>query len=306
MIQVRNLSKSFGPIQAVRDLSFEINEGEVVGFLGPNGAGKSTTIKMLTGYLTPSEGTAKVGGIDTTQDILSIRKRIGYMPQDVPLYEDMIVLDYLRFISDVREIPPNRSRDKIRSVSERCGIEKVITQSIGTLSSGYKQRVGLAQALIHDPDILILDEPTSDLDPNQIVEIRNLIKEIGTEKTVILSSHILSEVQATCGRVMILSEGSLVADGSPDELLARERRNNIVHVVFESANPDEGLEVMGELESVAKVTSRGGGHFVVEAAKGRDVRPDLFHLAVQRKWVLLEMRTEQVSLEDVFRKLTMN
>jgi len=306
MIQVRNLSKSFGAIEAVRDLSFNVSEGEVVGFLGPNGAGKSTTIKMLTGYLTPSGGTASVADMDTARDILAIRRRIGYMPQDVPLYEDMVVLDYLVFISQVREIPSSRRREKIREVAESCGIEKVITQSIGTLSSGYKQRVGLAQALIHNPDILILDEPTSDLDPNQIVEIRNLIKEIGKRKTVILSSHILSEVQATCGRVMILHEGRLVADGSPDELLASERANNIVHVTFQGVEPQEGSDAIQTVKSITRVSSKGDGRFVVEAEKGRDVRPDLFHLAVDRKWVLLEMRTEQISLEDVFRKLTMN
>lgn len=306
MIEVHKLSKSFGPIDAVRDLTFEIKEGEVVGFLGPNGAGKSTTIKMLTGYFAPTGGSARIAGIDTTRDILSIRKRVGYMPQDVPLYEDMIVLDYLRFIADIRGIPSDERMEKLRDVAERCGIVKVITQSIGTLSSGFKQRVGLAQALIHNPDILILDEPTSDLDPNQIVEIRNLIKDIGKEKTVILSSHILSEVQATCGRVMILSEGRLVADGAPDELLARERANSVVHVTFPDVGPEEGEKAISGLRSVLSVESGGGGRFVVKARKDEDVRPDIFHLAVDRNWVLLEMRTEQVSLEDVFRKLTMN
>jgi ABC-2 type transport system ATP-binding protein len=306
MIEARNLSKAFGPIEAVKDLSFDIREGEVVGLLGPNGAGKSTTIKMLTGYLTPTTGTVKVAELDASRDIQLIRRRIGYMPQDIPLYEDMVVLDYLHFISDIRQIPAAGRREKIKEVAERCSIEKVITQSIGTLSSGYKQRVGLAQALIHNPDILILDEPTSDLDPNQIVEIRNLIKEIGKEKTVIVSSHILSEVQATCGRVMIISEGKLVADGSPDELLAQERSDNIVHITFQGVDSDEGIEAMSHLEGVAKVKAAQEGRFIVEARTGLDIRPDLFHLAVARNWVILEMRTEQISLEDVFRKLTMN
>jgi ABC-2 type transport system ATP-binding protein len=306
MIEARNLSKAFGPVEAVKDLSFAISEGEVVGLLGPNGAGKSTTIKMLTGYLTPTSGTVKVAEMDTSRDIQAIRRRIGYMPQDIPLYEDMIVLDYLHFISDIRQIPAAGRREKIKEVAERCSIEKVITQSIGTLSSGYKQRVGLAQALIHNPDILILDEPTSDLDPNQIVEIRNLIKEIGIEKTVIVSSHILSEVQATCGRVMIISEGKLVADGSPDELLARERSDNVVHLTFQDVGPEEGGEAIGRLDGVSKVKVLEAGRFIVEAKTGKDVRPDLFHLAVARNWVILEMRTEQISLEEVFRKLTMN
>jgi ABC-2 type transport system ATP-binding protein len=306
MIEARNLSKTFGPIEAVKDLSFVIREGEVVGLLGPNGAGKSTTIKMLTGYLTPTSGTVKVAEMDTSRDIQAIRKRIGYMPQDIPLYEDMVVLDYLHFISDIRQIPTGSRREKIKEVAVRCSIEKVITQSIGTLSSGYKQRVGLAQALIHNPDILILDEPTSDLDPNQIVEIRNLIKDIGKEKTVIVSSHILSEVQATCGRVMIISEGNLVADGSPDELLARERSDNIVHITFQDIGSEEGNEALGRLDGIVKVKALEAGRFIVEAKAGRDVRPDLFRLAVARDWVILEMRTEQISLEDVFRKLTMN
>jgi ABC-2 type transport system ATP-binding protein len=306
MIEARNLSKTFGPIEAVKDLSFDIREGEVVGLLGPNGAGKSTTIKMLTGYLTPTNGSVKVADMDTVREIQSIRRRIGYMPQDIPLYEDMVVIDYLHFISDVRQIPVARRREKIKDVAERCSIEKVITQSIGTLSSGYKQRVGLAQALIHNPDILILDEPTSDLDPNQIVEIRNLIKQIGREKTVIVSSHILSEVQATCGRVMIISEGKLVADGSPDELLAQERSNNIVHVTFQGDISEEGVDALSRIDGVSKVKPMEEGRFVVEAGRVKDVRPDLFHLAVARNWVILEMKTEQVSLEDVFRKLTMN
>jgi ABC-2 type transport system ATP-binding protein len=306
MIEVRGLSKSFGTLKAVDDLSFEIKEGEVVGFLGPNGAGKSTTIKMLTGYLAPSGGSAKIGGLSTEKDIQAIRQRIGYMPQDIPLYDDMVVIDYLSFIADVREISPGERHGKMRAAAERCGIEKVIAQSIGTLSSGYKQRVGLAQALIHNPDILILDEPTSDLDPNQIVEIRNLIKEIGQEKTVILSSHILSEVQATCGRVLIISEGKLVADGSPEELLAREHRDNIVHVTFQGTELQAGAKAILEIPSVSAVTEKGEGRFIVEAKKGFEVRPDLFHLAVGRNWVILEMRAEQLSLEDVFRKLTMN
>jgi ABC-2 type transport system ATP-binding protein len=306
VISARSLSKVFGPIEAVKDLSFDIREGEVVGLLGPNGAGKSTTIKMLTGYLTPTSGSVKVADLDTARDIQSIRKRIGYMPQDIPLYEDMVVLDYLQFIADVRQIPPASRREKLREIAERCSIERVFTQSIGTLSSGFKQRVGLAQALIHNPDILILDEPTSDLDPNQIVEIRNLIKDIGKEKTVIVSSHILSEVQATCGRVMIISEGRLVADGSPDELLAKERSDNTVHITFQGVGSEEGVQAMEKIDGVARVKSMEGGEFVVEARKGPDIRPDLFHLAVARGWVILELRTEQISLEDVFRKLTMS
>jgi ABC-2 type transport system ATP-binding protein len=306
MIEALHLSKSFGPIEAVKDLSFDIREGEVVGLLGPNGAGKSTTIKMLTGYLRPTSGSVKVAELDASRDIQAIRRRIGYMPQDIPLYEDMVVLDYLHFIADIRQISAAGRREKLKEVAERCSIEKVMTQSIGTLSSGYKQRVGLAQALIHNPDILILDEPTSDLDPNQIVEIRNLIKDIGKEKTVIVSSHILSEVQATCGRVMIISEGRLVADGSPDELLARERSENIVHITFLEVGAEEGVEALERIDGVSRVKALEEGRFIVEAGKGKDIRPFLFHLAVAHNWVILEMWTEQISLEQVFRKLTLN
>lgn len=306
MIEVRDLCKSFGSFEAVKGLSFDIREGEVVGLLGPNGAGKSTTIKMLTGYLTPSRGTVRVADMDISRNPLAVRRMIGYMPQDIPLYEDMIVLDYLRFVGEIRQIPSSQRLSKIKSVAQRCHIENVITQSIGTLSSGFKQRVGLAQALIHDPDILILDEPTSDLDPNQIVEIRNLIKEIGKEKTVIVSSHILPEVQATCGRVMIISEGKMVADGSPEDLLARERSDHIVHITFQNVGSEEGSSEIGKIADVARVSTLGEGRFVVEAKRGKDVRPDLFRLAVNRNWVILEMRSDQISLEDVFRKLTMN
>ncbi len=306
MIRVRDLSKSFGPIRAVKDLSFEIHEGEVVGFLGPNGAGKSTTIKILTGYLAPSAGSATIAGMDTRGDITGIRGRVGYMPQNVPLYDDMAVLEYLTFICRLRGIPAKERMNKIRIVAGRCGIEPVVSRSIGTLSSGYKQRVGLAQALIHDPDILILDEPTSDLDPNQIVEIRNLIKEIGKQKTVILSSHILSEVQATCGRVMIISEGSLVADGSPDELLAGEHAADTVHIILQDVEVQAAVDAIKAIDSVTSVRPEGDGQFAVEAGKGRDIRADLFRMAVDNNWVLLEMWTEHMSLEDVFLKLTMN
>lgn len=306
VIEVRNLSKSFGPIQAVSDLSFDIREGEIVGLLGPNGAGKSTTIKMLTGYLHPTSGTVRVADMEIGRDVYAIRRRLGYMPQDIPLYEDMLVLDYLRFVADIRRIPSGERLREIKKVAERCSIERVITQPIGTLSSGFKQRVGLAQALIHNPDILILDEPTSDLDPNQIVEIRNLIKEIGREKTVIVSSHILSEVQATCGRVMIISEGRKVADGSPEDLLARESGTQVVRLTLQGSVGEEGVEAFQRIASVARVTREADGWFVVEGKVGCDVRPDLFHAAVARGWVILEMRTDRVSLEEVFRKLTMN
>ena len=221
MIEVEHLTKRFGPIVAVDDITFEIRKGEVVGFLGPNAAGKTTTMRLLTCFLPSDSGTARIGGHDIHENPLEIRKQIGYLPENAPLYVDMTVTEYLHFISEIRGIPKESIKSRIDDMIDVCGIKKVIYREIGELSKGFRQRVGLAQTMIHDPDILILDEPTSGLDPNQIVEIRELIKEIGKEKTVILSTHILPEVQATCGRIIIINEGSIAGSGTPEELRSR-------------------------------------------------------------------------------------
>src|SRR3954469_19259850 len=221
MIDIQGLTKRFGTTEALKGLSFEVAKGQVVGFLGPNGAGKTTTMRILAGYSTPTQGTARVGGLDVTQDTLAARKLIGYLPESNPLYEEMMVVDFLRFTAEVREVPAETRSARIRRAVERCGLGQVLGKDIGQLSKGYRQRVGLAQAILHEPELLILDEPTSGLDPNQIVEIRNLIKELGREKTVILSTHILSEVQSTCTRVLIINGGKLVADDAPERLTTR-------------------------------------------------------------------------------------
>ena len=212
MIEVKNLTKRYGLTVAVDNVSFDANAGEVLGFLGPNGAGKTTTMRILTCYLSADEGTAKVAGYDVFEESIEVRKRIGYLPESAPLYMDMGVIDYLKFIAQIRHIPKSQRQERIKAVIDTCGLEKVIQKDVGELSRGYRQRLGLAQSLIHDPPILILDEPTSGLDPSQIIEIRNLIKAIGKEKTIIFSTHILPEVSATCSRILIINDGQIVAN----------------------------------------------------------------------------------------------
>jgi len=214
MIEVSNLHKHYGSNHAVDGISFSINRGEIVGFLGPNGAGKSTTMKILTSYIAPTSGTVQVAGYNIFTDSMNVRRRVGYLPEDTPLYKSMAVIDFLKFVAAVREVPAQQVQKRLQEVAHVCDLYDVLGQVIGTLSKGYRQRVGLAQALIHDPDILILDEPTSGLDPNQIIEIRNVIKELGQEKTLILSTHILPEVEATCDRVIIIDRGKVVGDGT--------------------------------------------------------------------------------------------
>ena len=309
MIQVENLSKDYGPTRAVDRVTFNVRKGEVLGFLGPNGAGKSTTMKMLTCFLAPTGGTAKVAGFDVFSDSLEVRRRIGYLPEDTPIYRDMSVIEFLRFAAEMRGMAPDLREKRIKEIGGRCGLGDVAGKLVGELSKGFRQRVGLAQAMLHDPDLLILDEPTSGLDPNQIVEIRSLIKEVGKEKTVILSTHILPEVQATCSRILIISGGKLVADGTPDELRHREKGSRY-RVVFE-ANGVAQDQIRSRLASIGGVTrcekgaAEDGAHaFTIDAASADDLRKPLFRAAVDNKWTLLELVRESASLEDVFRNLT--
>src|SRR4051812_12486480 len=264
MIQVQNLTKDYGPTRAVDGVSFNVRKGEVLGFLGPNGAGKSTTMKMLTCFLAPTGGTAKVAGFDVFDDSLEVRKRIGYLPEDTPIYRDMTVLEFLRFAAEVRGMEPARREQRIKEIGGRCGLGDVAGKLVGELSKGFRQRVGLAQAMLHDPDIVILDEPTSGLDPNQIVEIRSLIKEVGKEKTVILSTHILPEVQATCSRILIISSGKLVADGTPDELRSREKGSRYRVVVEANGVANDAIKArLGGIAGVTRcvpVTGEDGAH----------------------------------------------
>ena len=309
MIQVENLTKDYGTVRAVDRVSFNVRKGEVLGFLGPNGAGKSTTMKILTCFLAPTGGTARVAGLDVFDQSLEVRKRIGYLPEDTPLYRDMTVKEYLEFIADVRGMSRSDREGRIKEIGGRCGLGDHAGKLISELSKGYRQRVGLAQAMIHDPDILVLDEPTSGLDPNQIVEIRELIKEVGREKTVILSTHILPEVQATCSRMIIISKGKVVADGTPDELRARERGGRYrVVVAANGATSDAIRSKLAGITGVSHcqtVTGEDGAHsFAVDGATSEDLRRSLFRAAVDNRWTLLELVRESASLEDVFRSLT--
>jgi ABC-2 type transport system ATP-binding protein len=309
MIQVDTLTKNYGSFRAVDGVSFSVRKGEVLGFLGPNGAGKSTTMKILTCYLAPTGGAARVAGFDVFDQSLEVRKRIGYLPEDTPIYRDMTVLELLRFVSDVRGMPRARREARIREIGGRCGLGDVAGKLVGELSKGFRQRVGLAQAMVHDPDILILDEPTSGLDPNQIVEIRQLIKEVGKEKTVILSTHILGEVEATCGRMIIISKGKLVADGTPEVLRARQRGGRYRVVVEANGTPVDAVRArLGGMTGVGNcqvVGGEDGAHaFAIDAATTEDLRKSLFRAAVDNKWTLLELVRESASLEDVFRNLT--
>jgi len=307
MIKVDQLTKNYGSHRAVDNISFEVKSGEVLGFLGPNGAGKTTTMKILTCFLAPTSGSAQVAGFDVTDDSLAVRQKIGYLPEDTPLYRDMLVFDYLVFVADIRNLAKDRQREKIKDIAAVCGIATHLGRPIGELSRGYRQRVGLAQAMLHDPEILILDEPTSGLDPNQIVEIRSLIKEIGKEKTVILSTHILPEVQATCSRVVIISAGKLVADGTPAELQAREHGNRY-SIVVEGAPIEAIREKLAAISGVARCEAHAGGNgateFLIDGRAAEDLRRPLYRAAVDNGWTLLELYRKAASLEDVFRKLT--
>ncbi|MDX1429753.1 MAG: ATP-binding cassette domain-containing protein [Rhodothermales bacterium] len=307
MIEVRNLTKKYGTERAVDDISFDVQRGEVLGFLGPNGAGKSTTMKVITCYLPPTEGTVLVDGQDVRSDSLSVRSQIGYLPESTALYSDMVTYDYLRFVAAMRGIAEDQHGARIAEMVDVCGLEAVMGKKIDALSKGYRQRVGLAQAMIHNPPILILDEPTSGLDPNQIVEIRELIRRIGREKTVILSTHILSEVQASCDRVLIIHRGKLVADGTPEDLQASFAGGQkiVFGVLNGSADVGSRLDSIDGLRVVSRDESTSGETLWTLSADGADdVRPALFKLAVDSGWTLTELHREQANLEDVFRQLT--
>jgi len=310
-IEVTDLVRSYGSFVAVDRISFSVQRGEIVGFLGPNGAGKTTTMKVLTGFLAPSAGTAAIDGIDVLDDPIAVRSRIGYLPESAPVYRDMRVVDYLDFVARVRGLARAERAAAVRRVAAQCGLSERLAQGIASLSKGFRQRVGLAQALVHSPDILILDEPTSGLDPNQIVEIRNLIREIGRQKTVILSTHILSEVQATCDRVIIINGGQIVADGTTEDIMARQRGGQLVQVVYAPGSVKLPAAVIGEAVQAIPGVQRATPVQVAEAdAAGfqviaeRDVRGDLFQIAADRGILMLELHRETSSLEEVFQRVT--
>ena len=309
MIEAKNLNKRFGTTVAVDNVSFTVNKGEIVGLLGPNGAGKTTTMRILTCYLTPDSGKAAIAGKDIFEQSLEVRRSLGYLPENNPLYMDMGVVDYLKFIAQIQHIPANRIKSKTKEMVEICGLESVLNKRISELSKGFRQRVGLAQAMIHDPEVLILDEPTVGLDPNQIIEIRELIKRIGAEKTVILSSHILPEVSATCKRIIIMNNGRIVASGAPEEMSTRARGGGVI--TLEIRGPVEDikakLQAMDKVKSFEVKESGGGGRtrFEVISAGAADTTEELFRMAAENRWVLSELHQEALSLEDVFQQLTL-
>lgn len=310
-IKIENLTKYYGNNPAVKDISFEVKTGEIVGFLGPNGAGKTTTMKLITTYLSQNSGKIFVDGLDTETDSLAVRRKIGYLPEQNPLYSDMNVIDYLKYAAELQSIEKSNINDSVKRMVKVCGLEDVKHKDIGELSKGYRQRVGLAQAMIHNPEVLLLDEPTSGLDPNQIIEIRKLIKDLGKQKTVVLSTHILQEVQATCDRVLIINKGEIVADGTTDSLQKKFQGQFIISITLKKdpkAGRDKIINMLESVNGVEKVKIISDDSDVwnidISANKSSDVRDAIFKKVVSNDMVLLNLHLEETSLEDIFRKLT--
>ena len=308
MIKVTKLSKNYGSVKAVQSISFELKDGEIVGFLGANGAGKTTTLKMITGYLVPTAGSIKVNGMDIIDDIHDIQKQIGYLPELNPLYTEMRVYEYLEFLAGIRKITGKEFKEAFARVVEQCGLKGVVHKSISDCSKGYKQRIGLAAAMIHDPKILILDEPVTGLDPNQIVEIRRLIKSLGKEKLVFMSSHILQEIQATVDRIIIINNGKIVANGTSDELMGDFMGNVLLNMEIKGASTESIEHIQAKLPSVKYISlneTNGIQSVQFEYGKDKDPREDLFKYAVKNNWSILKMNPKTTYLEDIFRDLTM-
>jgi len=319
MIEANGLTKRYGAFRALDKVSFEVHRGEVVGFLGPNGAGKSTTMRILTCFISATSGSARVHGYDVFDDPLEVRKKIGYLPQRAPLYGEMSVREYLGFVAEMRGLDEGVFKKRMKNIIEICGLATSMGKDIRDLSHGYRQRVGLAQALVHDPPILILDEPTSDLDPNEKAEVIKYIQEIGKERTILLSTHNLSEVEQACARAIIVSKGRIVADGPLDDIRAKSGKVRYVVMVHEkrvmeggaAKKPPTAQEVQAALEklpgvaAVTELPTDDRAHaFQIMGAQDGDIRPELFALIVQKGWMLLEMRREAQKLEDVFKALT--
>jgi len=309
MIQVENLTKYYHDVCAVDAISFEIQKGEILGLLGPNGAGKTTTLRMLTGFLQPTAGDIRVKNYRIDQHPLEIKKILGYLPESAPLYHDMLVYDYLNYVADIRHIDKRGKLDRIRRLGELCGINNVMHQPIGELSKGYKQRVGLAHAMMTDPEILILDEPTSGLDPNQIVEIRQIIKRIGKEKTIILSTHILSEAEAACDRVVIINKGRIVADGSTASLKESAGDKKFIQLSLRNADFKSVDMAFAAIEGVAGVTRMDEtDHQLdvrIDVRAAADPRVEIYRKIKQTDWVVLDFHQNTQTLETIFRELTM-
>ncbi len=312
MIEVSNLTRYYGDLCAVDRISLEINRGEIVGLLGPNGAGKTTTLRMLTGFLVPSSGTITVKGMSIHDRMVDIKRIMGYLPESAPIYPDMLVYDYLCYVADIRGVDREKRMPVLSRVARMCGLESVMHQPVGDLSKGFRQRVGLAHAMIHDPDILVLDEPTSGLDPNQIVEIREIIRRIGRQKTIIFSTHILSEAEATCDRVVIIDKGKIVADGPTHALMGGDGVDAAISLVLSGATGGDVETVLKSVDGVRAVEvdsrpSSGGSdllHVRLTCDSSSDPRAAIYNRIKQTDWVLLEFSSQTRSLEHIFRKLT--
>ena len=308
MIEVENLTKYYGEIRGIEDISFSIKKGEIAGFLGPNGSGKTTTMRILTCVFPPNSGRARVAGYDVIENPIDVRRRIGYVPETVPLYPDMKVKTYLNFVAEAKRMEKGQRRRKINEIMEQCGISGVSHRLVGNLSKGYRQRVGLAQALINDPEVLILDEPTIGLDPKQVVEIRQFIKNLAGERTIILSTHILSEVSMTCERVIIIHEGKIVAVDTPENLMGRLQKTSRTLIQIEGGQQ----EVKDKLKTIPGIinilekgeSSPGVFSYEVESEKEREISAELSYLVYSNKWKLVEMRAMKMSLENIFIELT--
>ena len=307
MIEVQHVTKRYGPVAAVNDVSFRVEAGQILGFLGPNGAGKTTTMRVLTGYLPPTEGTATIAGFDVLDEPLEVKRRTGYLPESPPLYPDMTVREYLTFIARINRLPAAERGSRIDRVMERTSVGDVADRHCSKLSKGYRQRVGLAQAILHNPDVLILDEPTAGLDPKQIIETRELIKELAGDHTIILSTHILPEVAQTCERVVIINKGRVVAEDSPDNLTGRLHGAVTIQLQVDTlgADPTGALQAVPGVASVSVDEPGSDGRTVeVQSAQDVDIRRDIANAVVSNGWGLLEMRRARLSLEEIFLQLT--
>jgi ABC-2 type transport system ATP-binding protein len=300
-LQIKNLTKVYGSQKAVDDISFDIRQGEIVGFLGPNGAGKSTTMKIATSYIPPTEGEVFVGGFDAVSDPINVKKIIGYLPEHNPLYTDMYVHEYLSFVGSLYGLKGKVLSARVGEMVEQCGLQPEQNKKIETLSKGYRQRVGLAQALIHNPQVLILDEPTSGLDPNQLLEIRKLIRDVSHKKTVLFSTHIMQEVQALCDRVILINKGKLVADDSLVNLMNRKAESTAIVVEFES---EIDLAELGSIPAISEVISLGSFRYRILPKGNNDVRPEIFRFAADKKLSMVGLKQEEGSLESIFQDLT--
>ena len=306
MIKVENLTKRYAGQTAIDNLTFEVGKGEIMGFLGPNGAGKSTTMRILSSFMPPTSGRASIAGFDIFEESLQARSHLGYMPENVPLYGDMRVTEYLNYRAALKSVPHRRVSERVGDVKEVCGLKEVEKKLIGTLSKGYRQRVGLADALVHEPDLLILDEPTSGLDPNQIRQVRDLIKNLGKQHTILLSTHILPEVEMTCSRVIIINKGRIEACDTPENLLGEIRTARAV-VLEAKVGAAEGTEELKKLAGVRDVTTSADGEwqtFSLRVESGADVREEVFRLAADRRWSVRELSQRRATLEDVFVEIT--